>query len=139
LKGAPVPVTIVSTVPSLAPYERPLFVAETVCSLFFLLEHLARLFSRKDRLGYAFSIWRRQPVLLGHTKRVSGAHAVEVSKIRERPRGTSTANRLRPEEGVFGVMESLFRDRGAPALPVLLGQLPGLVEEASVGNGSGQE
>ena len=55
--AASVLVTIVSTVPSLAPFDKPLFVAETVCSLFFLVEYVARLFSSKDRLGYAFSIW----------------------------------------------------------------------------------
>jgi voltage-gated potassium channel len=50
-------VTIISTVPSFSAFQKPFMVAEVLCSLFFLVEYLVRLFSSKDRLAYAFSIW----------------------------------------------------------------------------------
>lgn len=50
-------VTIISTVPEFSAFYRYFLGIEVVCSLFFMLEYIARLLTSADKKAYVFSIW----------------------------------------------------------------------------------
>jgi voltage-gated potassium channel len=50
-------VTIISTVPEFSAFHRHFLAIEVFCSVFFMLEYIARLLTSADKKAYVFSIW----------------------------------------------------------------------------------